>query len=93
MRSDSSNNDEENSKNSVNSSKDYDKLEKPIKSEKYNLKTRMKEAQEDEEEYLRVDASGKFQFNYNRVTAFSNNYPEIHVGDQPLIIAPGEGKV
>ena len=93
LRSDSSNNDEENSKNSVNSSKDYDKLEKPIKAEKYSLKTRMKEAQEDEEEYLRVDASGKFQFNYNRVTAFSNNYPEIHVSDQPLIIAPGEGNV
>ena len=93
LRSDSSNNDVDKSNNSVNGSEDYDKLENPIKAEKYNLKTRMKEAQEDEEEYLRVDASGKYQFNYNRVTAFSNNYPEIHVGDQPLIIAPGEGKV
>ena len=53
----------------------------------------MKEVQEDEEEYLRVDASAKFQFNYNKVTAFANNYPEINVGDQPLIISPGEGKV
>ena len=64
-----------------------------MKAEKYNLKTRMKAAQEDEEEYLKVDASGKYQFNYNKVTAFSNNYPEIHVSDQPLIIAPGEGNI
>ena len=42
---------------------------------------------------MKNDASGKFQFNYNRVTAFSNNYPEIDVGDKPLILAPGEGNV
>ena len=35
----------------------------------YNLKTRMKEALEDEEEYLKLDAVGKFQFKYNKVTA------------------------
>ena len=81
------------SKNIVNSSNDDDKLEKPIKAKKYNLKTRMMEAEEDEEEYLKVDPSGKYQFNYNRVTAFSNNYPEIHVSDQPLVIAPGEGNI
>ena len=57
----------------------------------YNIKRKMKEAQEDEEEYLKNDASGKFQFNYNRVTAFSNNYPEIQFSDEPLILAPGEG--
>ena len=81
--------DENKSKNSDSSSRDVE----PIKAEKYNLQSRMKEAQEDEEEYLRVDASAKFQFNYNKVTAFANNYPEINVGDQPLIISPGEGKV
>ena len=88
--SDSSKIDEDASKNSDCSVND-DKLKKSTKANKYNLKTRMKEAQEDEDEFLKMDASGKFQFNYNKVTAFSNNYPEIHISDQPLIIAPGEG--
>ena len=91
--SDSCNNDVDKSKKIVNTSKDKDNLENPNKVSKHNLKTRMKEAQEDEEEYLRVDASSKFQFNYNKVTAFSNNYPEIHASDQPLVIAPGEGNI
>ena len=59
----------------------------------YNLKTRMKEALEDEEEYLKLDAVGKFQFKYNKVTALSNNYPEMFASDQPHIIAPGEGRI
>ena len=93
LDSSQSSEDVDKSKNSDSKSRDVDKLVEPMKAKKYNLQTRMKEAQQDEEEYLKVDPSGKFQFNYNRVTAFANNYPEINIGDQPLIIAPGEGKV
>ena len=46
---------------------------------------------DDEAEYLKLDPAGRFQFNYNRVTGLSNNYPEIYVRDQPHTIAPGEG--
>ena len=56
------------------------------------LKEKVKKELDDEAEYLKLDPAGKFQFNYNRVTGLSNNYPEIYVRDQAHIIAPGEGK-
>ena len=56
------------------------------------IKKEVVKADDDEAEYLKLDPAGKFQFNYNRVTGLSNNYPEIYVRDQPHTIAPGEGK-
>ena len=56
------------------------------------MKNRMKEALEDEAEYLKHDASGKYQFKYNKVTGLSDNYPEMFASDQPHVIAPGEGR-
>ena len=47
-------------------------------------------AEKEEEYYLKHDSAAKFQFNYNRVTAFVNDNPEVHV-QEPLILAPGEG--
>ena len=55
------------------------------------IKEKVKEEFDDEAEYLKLDPAGRFQFNYNRVTGLSNNYPEIFVRDQPHTIAPGEG--
>ena len=48
------------------------------------------------EEYLTKDPVAKFQFEYNRNTCFGNDVPEISVPEQinePLCIAPGEGKI
>ena len=47
-------------------------------------------AEKEEEYYLKHDSAAKFQFNYNRVTAFANDNPEIHL-EEPLTLAPGEG--
>ena len=50
----------------------------------------------EEEEYERNDAVKKWQFNYNKSTCFSNNYPEIGYKEDTsnlLSIAPGEGKL
>ena len=66
---------------------ELEKLPKLVK-----LKDKVKEELDDEAEYLKLDPAGRFQFNYNRVTGLSNNYPEIYVRDQPHTIAPGEGK-
>ena len=48
--------------------------------------------QKEEEYYLKNDSVAKYQFNYNSVTTFSNDYPEMDVGGVPLAVAPGEGK-
>ena len=48
--------------------------------------------EKEEEYYLKNDSVAKFQFNYNSVTTFSNDYPEMDVGGVPLSVAPGEGK-
>ena len=49
----------------------------------------------EEEEYKRIDAVKKWQFEYNKSTCFSNNYPEISYkednGDR-VSVAPGQGK-
>ena len=48
------------------------------------------------EEYLTKDPVAKFQFEYNRNTCFGNDVPEINVQEhinEPLSIAPGEGKI
>ena len=52
-------------------------------------------AEKEEEHYLKNDSVGKYQFAYNRVTAFANDHPELNIKDsssEPLSIAPGEGK-
>ena len=49
----------------------------------------------EEEHYLKNDSAGKYQFEYNRITAFANDHPELKAKDnstEPLSIAPGEGK-
>ena len=47
----------------------------------------------EEERYLRNDAVAKWQFDYNRVICFGNDFPELsaHVQDKPISVAPGEG--
>ena len=52
-------------------------------------------AEMEEEHYLKNDSAGKYQFEYNRITAFANDHPELKAKDnstEPLSIAPGEGK-
>ena len=66
---------------------ELEKLPKLVK----KVKKEVLKPDDDEAEYLKLDPAGRFQFNYNRVTGLSNNYPEIYVRDRPHIIAPGEG--
>ena len=50
---------------------------------------------EEEEEYQKKDCVRKWQFDYNRNTCFSDNYPEINYKEDmsnELSVAPGEGK-
>ena len=52
--------------------------------------------EDEEEEYIKHDAIGKNQFNYNRSTCFGENHPEIHVDENttdPVQVAPGQGKI
>ena len=46
-----------------------------------------------EEQYLKVDAVAKQQFEYNRNIALANDFPELNVKIQndPISLAPGEG--
>ena len=69
----------------MNSSQDKEK-ESEDELEQYELK---------EEQYLNVDAVAKQQFQYNRNIAYSNDFPELQVKvqDEPISLAPGEGKV
>ena len=47
----------------------------------------------EEERYLRNDAVAKWQFDYNRVICFGNDFPELSAPAQnePISLAPGEG--
>ena len=47
----------------------------------------------EEERYLRNDAVAKWQFDYNRVICFGNDFPELSAPAQnePISVAPGEG--
>ena len=50
----------------------------------------------EEEEYRTKDPVKKWQFEYNRSTCFSHNYPEINYKEdmsQEFSVAPGEGKL
>ena len=50
----------------------------------------------EEEEYRTKDSVKKWQFEYNRSTCFSNNYPEINYKEDTsneFSVAPGEGKL
>ena len=46
-----------------------------------------------EEQYLKVDAVAKQQFEYNRNIALANDFPElgIKIQNDPISLAPGEG--
>ena len=51
--------------------------------------------EKEEEEYQNKDSVKKWQFDYNRSTCFTNNYPEIDYRDddgERVSVAPGEGK-
>ena len=53
------------------------------------------EIEKKEAEYQKNDPVKKWQFDYNKSTCFSDNYPEIHYNDESkgrLSVAPGEGK-
>ena len=47
----------------------------------------------EEEKYLRNDPVAKWQFDYNRVICFGNDFPELSsaVQNDPISVAPGEG--
>ena len=47
----------------------------------------------EEEKYLRNDPVAKWQFDYNRVICFGNDFPELPSSSQndPISVAPGEG--
>ena len=47
----------------------------------------------EEEKYLRNDPVAKWQFDYNRVICFGNDFPELPsaVQNDPISVAPGEG--
>ena len=50
----------------------------------------------EEQEYKTKDCVKKWQFDYNRSTCFSDNYPEIHYKEdtsEEVSVAPGEGKI
>ena len=46
-------------------------------------------AEKEEDDYLKKDPVARYQFDYNRVTAFANDHPEVNA--EPISIAPGEG--
>ena len=53
-------------------------------------------AEKEEEHYLKHDSAAKFQFSYNRTTAFANDHPEVNAektSNEPISIAPGEGEI
>ena len=53
------------------------------------------ESDREEEEYQTKDPVQKWQFEYNKFTCYSNNYPEISYKDEindAHNVAPGEGK-
>ena len=68
----------------LNSSKEQDEGKTEDEIENLELK---------EEQYLKVDAVAKQQFEYNRNIALANDFPELGVKIQndPISLAPGEG--
>ena len=66
--------------------------EKPEKSRSEVIQDEINEREDDEEHYLKNDATGKFMFEYNRTTCLSDDVPEIGIPDRPITISPGEGK-
>ena len=46
-----------------------------------------------EEQYLKVDAVARQQFEYNRNIALADDFPELQVKiqNEPISLAPGEG--
>ena len=86
-------------------------LKKKLTKQKKNTKAEQKESNQDykteeciedddendkeEEEYRTKDPVRKWQFEYNKSTCFSNNYPEINFkenANDAHEVAPGEGK-
>ena len=59
------------------------------------LETEEDNVEKEEEEYQKHDPVKKWQFQYNKSTCFSNNYPEISYKEDHrdnVSVAPGEGK-
>ena len=53
------------------------------------------ELEKEWDDYRQNDPVAKFQFDYNRVTCFGNDVPEISAVDvnEIVSVAPGEGKI
>ena len=66
--------------------------EKPEKSRSEVIQDEIIEREDEEEHYLKNDATGKYMFEYNRTTCLSDDVPEIGIPDTPITISPGEGK-
>ena len=66
-----------------------------VKEQINELESDDEESEKEENEYQKHDSVKKWQFEYNKSTCFSNNYPEISYkedhGDK-ISVAPGEGK-
>ena len=48
----------------------------------------------EEEKYLKNDAVARWQFDYNKVICFGNDFPELSAAqhnNDPISLAPGEG--
>ena len=56
------------------------------KSKSEKIRDEIIEREDDEEDFLKNDAVGKFMFNYNRTTAMSDDVPEMNAPDAPVII-------
>ena len=66
---------------------------KPEKSKAEVIQDEIVERENEEEHYLKNDATGKYMFEYNRTTCMSEDLPEIGIQDTPITISPGEGKI
>jgi len=63
--------------------------------EEEHFEPKLDNSEVEEEQYEKKDAVKKWQFQYNRSTCFSNNYPEIsYKGESSnhVTVAPGENK-
>ena len=88
----------EDNENDIPELTDDEETEEPMKIDNQLNTEEDEENGEDleEQEYKTKDCVKKWQFDYNRSTCFSDNYPEIHYKEdtsEEVSVAPGEGKI
>ena len=63
---------------------------------KEDVDDNLKDAEEEEKEYIENDPVARNQFNYNQSTCFGDDHPEIGIEEntvEPVQVAPGQGKI